>query len=163
MKQPWIIGLSASVAVVAAAGLFSCRGEKGETMSSPNQDPSRAIDRSEIERRAHLRLPESVRNLQVHGVDGGIDDAIYLRFEVPTGELPKLVADAGLSEPLSSTQRFLRNYTGSELAWWQPDAIEPFQSGNLIRDDKSPRYALSLLASSADASWQTVYVFVTGL
>lgn len=163
MKQPWIIGLAASLAVMAAAGLSSCRGEQGDTMSSPEKDRSREIERSEIEKRAHLRLPENVRNLQVHGVDGGIDDAIYLRFEVPTGELPKLVADAGLGEPLSSTQRFLRNYTGSKLAWWQPDSIEPFQSGNLIRDDKSPRYALSLLASSADAPWQTVYVFVTGL
>jgi hypothetical protein len=163
MKQPWIIGVAASVAMIAAAGLSSCRGEKGETMSSPAKEPSRAMDRSAIERRAHLRLPESVRNLQAHGVEGGIDDAIYLRFEVPTGELPKLVTDAGLTQPLSSTQRFVRNYTGSELAWWQPDSIEPFQSGNLIRDDRSPRYALSLLASNADAPWQTIYVFVTGL
>lgn len=163
MKQSWLIGVAAGVAVLAAAGLSSCRGEKGETMSSPAKSSSPPIERSEIERRAHLRLPDSARNLQVHGVEGGIDDAIYLRFEVPAGELPKLVTDAGLTQPLSSTQRFLRNYTGSELAWWQPDAIEPFQSGNLIRDDKKPRYALSLLASSADAPWQTVYVFVTGL
>ena len=132
-------------------------------MSAPSKDPAQPIERSEIEKRAHLRLPDSARNLQVHGVEGGIDDAVYLRFELPAGELPKLVADAGLGQPLSSTQRFLHNYTGSQLAWWQPDAIEPFQSGNLIRDDKAPRYALSLLASSADAPWQTVYVFVTGL
>lgn len=163
MKQPWLIGVAASVAMVAAAGLSSCRGEKGETMSSPAKSSSQPIERGEIEKRAHLRLPESARNLQVHGIEGGIDDAIYLRFEVPAAELPALVASAGLTQPLSSTQRFLGNHTGRELAWWQPDTVAPFQSGNLIRDDKPPRYALSLLASSADAPWQTVYVFVTGL
>lgn len=160
MKPAVLAGAALGVAIAAAAGLFLFRGE---TMSSPAKDSSRPMDRSEIERRAHLRLPESARDLQAHGVDGGIDDAVYLRFEVPTAELPALVAAAGLAQPLSSTRRFLRNYTGSELAWWQPDSVEPFVSGNLIRDDARPGYALSLLASSADGPWQTVYVFVTGL
>lgn len=150
--------------VALLVGLFSLQGE---SMSSPATEssttPPTTIDRAEIEKRARLKLPERVRDLQVEVISGGMDDAIYLRFEVPTEELPGLVSGAGLTEPLSSTRRFVRDYTGSKLSWWKPDEIDPFQSGNLIRDSEPPRYALSLLASSADAPWQTVYVFVTGL
>ncbi len=77
--------------------------------------------------------------------------------------LSALVTSTAVAQPLSNTRRFVRNYTGSDLAWWQPDSIEVFQSGNLIRDDAPPRYALSLLASASDEEWQTVYVFVTDL
>lgn len=161
MKRAWpMVAAGIAAAILAlAAGLLSFRGE---TMSSPATESSRTIDRAEIEERAHLKLPERARDLQVEVIGGGMDDAIYLRFDLPTEELPALVSSAGLAE-LSTTRRFVRNYTGSKLSWWQPDAIEPFQSGNVIRDSEPPRYALSLLASSADAPWQTVYVFVTGL
>lgn len=136
-------------------------------MTSAGDRSSRAtsqpLDRAEIERRARVKLPEGIRDLQVETITGGMDDAIYLRFDLPTGELGQLLSDAGFTEPLSSTERFLGNYTGSHLSWWQPDAIVPFQSGNLIRDDRKPRHAISVLASRGDSAWQTVYLFVNDL
>ncbi len=168
MKSAVIIAVAA-VALLVAGSIYlrgnimssPAQGSPADEKGAPTETPS--MDRAEVEARAHMRLPDSVRQLKVHTIGGGIDDAIYLRFELPTEDLPALVRDAGLTPPLSSTRRFVRNYTGSKLAWWKPDAVDPFQSANLIRDQEKPRYALSLLASAGDGPTQTVYVFVTGL
>jgi len=164
------VGIVAAVSV--AAGLYF----RGETMSPPGKDSSIGSDatgststsfpapgRAEIEKRAHVQVPESARELKVHAVDGGIDQAIFLRFELPAGDFPQFIEHTGISGPLSTTRRFVHDYTATNIPWWTPDAIDPYQSANLIRDQSKPRYALSLLTSAGEQPLYTVYLFVTGL
>lgn len=162
MRTRWLLGAALVfllTGLLAGAAFYFIAGT---SMSSAGDNTSsKSMNRAEIEKRAHIRLPEGTRNLEVDAVTGGIDGAIYLRFELPTAQLATFVAGAGLTAPLSGTERYLGNYTGQHLPWWQPDSVAPFQSGNLIRDRERPAYALSLLASHGDEPWQTVYLFVT--
>lgn len=118
-------------------------------------------ERDLVERRAHIRLPEGARDLHVH-TDSGADTAIWVRFVMPDSARPQFLRDAGYPETMASTRRYVRNDQLRDQAFWNPDGVAQFESGQLLREQGKPRYGSNLLMGRQGDEW-AVYLFVTSL
>ncbi len=85
----------------------------------------------------HLAFPASARLLGFHKLSGGPDEAIYLKIEVRSADLPAFLKKS----PFAGVQ--MRNDRCSpapnrNLDWWDVDRPEQLQSGKAMLP--GPRY-----------------------
>ena len=145
------------VCLIEILMLFSCT----QTTSSKDKQVNQPIDRPTIEKLAYVKLPDEASDVYTH-ISSGIDTAIWLRFQMPCEKRDKFLSQAGYTEPLSTTLRYIKNRQLKTASWWTPESIEPFESGHYNKET-GQRYGSHILLSKKAEGLCIVYMFVTSL
>lgn len=105
-------------------------------------------------------LPKQATRIYTAFHTGGADPALWLRFDVTAEQLAHLISDWEV-QTSPSQGRVVRNYTGSELEWWKPDALNT-EIG--IREEFAAprRHVRHLLTGQSPEGGVRVYAFVVG-
>lgn len=106
-------------------------------------------------------LPTGATAVRYHYDSGGADPALWLRLEGDSALVEDLL-DEWKFPPHPGPERAVRDYTGSFLDWWHPDALE-VSAGGRIEVAAPRRHARQLVAGTGPDGRVIVHAFVVGL